>query len=128
MNLFQWLALCFLGVMVVWDLAYGLRAPVLRRGRLVRCSVWLAAAVAIARPALVQEVALAIGIGRGADVVLYVFVLAFLATAFYGYSRQVHLQRQVTELVRHLAIQEARRGLDATREPPPTAGTGGSAH
>jgi hypothetical protein len=58
----------------------------------------------------VQQLATAIGIGRGADVVLYLFVLAFLATAFYFYSRTVQLQRQVTQLVRHIAIQEARRG------------------
>jgi hypothetical protein len=54
--------------------------------------------------------ATAVGIGRGADAVLYLFVFAFLVTAFYFYARQVKLQRQVTELVRHIAIHEARRG------------------
>jgi hypothetical protein len=89
----------------------------------VRCLVWLAAAVGIAFPQLLTQIALALSIGRGADLVLYLSVLAFLATSFYFYSRCVSLQRQMTQLVRHLAVREARRGAEdvngTAREPEP---------
>lgn len=78
------------------------------RVSLVRLVIWTAAAVAIANPNLTQIVARIAGIDRGADLVSYLFALSFLATSFYYYSRYVRLQRQVTEIVRHLAIVEAK--------------------
>jgi len=110
MNPFQWLAISVLGLLLVAEVVQVVRRPTVRLFWAFRCLVWLSAAVAIARPDLVQDVASAIGIGRGADVVLYVFVLLFPAVSFYLYSRCVRLQRQVTELVRHIAIMEARKG------------------
>jgi hypothetical protein len=109
MTLFQWLAISVLILLLAAEVIRFARRPTARLFWGFRCVVWLAAALAIARPDLVQAVASAIGIGRGADVVLYVFVLVFPAVSFYLYSRCVRLQRQVTELVRHLAIAEARR-------------------
>jgi hypothetical protein len=109
-NLFQYVALTLLSVLIACELVLLWRSPARWGIGVVRCVVWLLAAAAIAFPKLVQDVATAIGIGRGADVVLYLFVLVFLLTSFYFYSRQVRLQRQVTAVVRHLALQEARRG------------------
>jgi hypothetical protein len=119
MNLFQWLAISVLGLLLGLELVRFARGPGARLFWALRCLVWLAAALAIARPDLVQSAANAIGIGRGADVVLYVFVLLFPAVSFYLYSRCVRLQRQVTELVRHIAITEARRGAE---QRPPVGG------
>lgn len=107
MTVFQWLALMTLGVLVSRETIGLFRDFSGRRQALVRMGVWLSAAVAIARPGLVQSMAGAIGIGRGADVVLYLFVLGSLATTFYFYSRYVSLQRRLTQIVRHLAIREA---------------------
>jgi hypothetical protein len=41
--------------------------------------------------------------------VLYLFALAFVVVSFYFYSRYVRLQRQITDLIRYTAIQNARR-------------------
>jgi len=57
-----------------------------------------------------MQIATAVGIQRGTDLLLYVFVLGFLALTFYVYSRYVKLQRELTEVVRHVAVREARRG------------------
>jgi hypothetical protein len=104
-TLFQVLALILLAAVVVGE------SIVRIRGWLIRCIIlWLPAGLAIYDPDIVQAVATAIGIGRGADVVLYVFVLAFLVTSVIWYAAHARLQRQLTEVVRHLAIQEARRG------------------
>ncbi len=113
MNTFQWLALAGLALLIARELVS------LRNGRLgprawaLRTAILVAAAATIARPSLVQSLAVSIGIGRGADVVLYGFVLVLIVESFYFYSQTCELRREVTELMRHLAIAEARRGEGA---------------
>jgi hypothetical protein len=107
---FQKLALPALAALLVLEAAGLWRERVGRGVRWLRAAVWLAAAAAIAWPGLTQTLADALGIGRGTDLVFYLFVLAAVGVAFYFYSRLVRLQRQVTQLVRHAAIREARRG------------------
>ena len=110
LNLFQWLTLPVVIGVLLWEL-FGRRRRADSPGfRLIRCVVWIAAAVTIANPAIIQRLATAIGIGRGVDVIVYLFALLFLASTFYFYSQKVLLQRQITQLVRHLAIREARHG------------------
>ena len=113
MTLFQVLALTFLGGLLAWEVVWFARGKVLRGPWVVRCVVWLAAAAAIASPDMTSRIAQVLGIRRGADLIVYLFALAFLGVSFYFYSRQVRLQRQLTEVVRHLALSEARRGEGA---------------
>jgi small membrane protein len=110
MTLFQCLSLTALGLLFVREVVGFWRDPAGRTGCWVRGLVWSAAAVAIACPGLVQGIADALGIGRGTDLVVYFFGLVFLGVSFYFYSRFVRVQRQITQLVRYLAIQEARQG------------------
>jgi small membrane protein len=109
LTVFQLLAVVLLGGLLLRDLwrwsRSGLSAPV----RVLRCAAWVGAAVAITIPNIVQKVAEALGIGRGADVVLYLFVLAFLWSSFFFYSRCLRLEREITELTRHIAIRDAAR-------------------
>jgi len=114
MNLFQWLALSFLGGLLLWEIIWFVRGRVVRGPWIVRCLVWITAAVMIADPQLPQAAATAVGINRGADLVLYVFALGFLVLSFYVYSRFVRMQRQLTDVVRHVAVREARRGGTGT--------------
>jgi hypothetical protein len=110
MNAFQWIALTLLGLLLVWEIVWFVRGKVLRGPWMVRCVVWLTAALAIAFPEVAQDLANHVGIQRGADLVFYLFALTFLGVSFYFYSRYVRFQKQLTEVVRHVAIQEARRG------------------
>ena len=117
-KLFQVLALVCLALLLVREL-FELRRPTVSRSfAFVRSMVWLAAALAIAFPDLLTVLAKKLDIDRGADLVSYLFHLIFLGTAFYFYSRYVKLQRQITQLVRHLAIQDARRGPEAVSSRP----------
>lgn len=106
MTWFQWLSVSGLGIALVRELV----ALGRREGSWTRCVIFVAAMVAIIFPDGVQTIAESIGIRRGADLVLYIFALAFIAASFYFYSRNVRLQRQVTLLVRHLTIRDAQRG------------------
>lgn len=124
MSGFQILAVVLLGGLLLRDLWNWSRSGASALVRLLRCAVWIGAAVAIAVPNIVQKVAEKLGIGRGADVVLYLFVLAFLWTSFFLYSRCLRLEREITELTRHLAIRDAARvpAPDATQPPAGTTG------
>ena len=109
MTPFQWITLPVLTVLFLTDVRLLLTRATRRGFRLVRALTWLAAGVAIFDPDLTTQAARAIGIQRGADLVLYLFALGTLAGAFALYARSVRLERQLTELVRHFALAEARR-------------------
>jgi hypothetical protein len=108
-SLFQYVALTGLGILLLWEVfgrSRWLTAPVLT---VARCTVWVLAAAAVEQPDLVQWTAQFLGIGRGADVLLYGMVFAFLGTSFYLYARLLRQENQITEVVRHLALREPRR-------------------
>ena len=108
---FQWATVPPLLVLALLDGSRVLVGhPSFRRDRLLRFVVWMAAAAAIYNPGLTSWVANSLGIDRGTDLVLYVFVLAFLLVTFRFYAQGVKLQRQLTQVVRHVAISEAQRG------------------
>lgn len=110
MSVFQIVAVSVLGLLTLRELIVSFTRSRGRWIRLFRTTVWALAAAAILDPLLTQRVADLLGIGRGADVVLYLFVLSFLWVSFFLYSCHLHVQRQVTQLARHIAIQEATRG------------------
>jgi hypothetical protein len=111
MSAFQILAVSVLGGVFLRDLLKWSRSPASLLVRVLRLAVWAGSGVAITIPSLIQEVAQLLGIGRGADVVLYLFVLAFLWVSFFLYARCLRLEREITALTRHMAIR------DAVREP-----------
>src|SRR5438477_10628428 len=110
MTTFQIGAISILALLFLRELLEVRKDAVLHRVHWLRSLIWLAAAVAIAFPNWVQATAQAVGISRGADFVFYLFVLAFLGVTFFFYARHIRTQRQITQLVRCLAIREARPG------------------
>jgi len=69
--------------------------------------IWLMAGLAILNPDFTTEIAKSMGIGRGADLLIYLSALAFLFLAFYVYQRFQRVDSALTELTRHIAIREA---------------------
>jgi hypothetical protein len=122
MNAFQWVTLTILGLALVRELLRFAWGAGSRGAWLFRVGVWVLAGVAIANPGVPQRIATAVGIERGADLVSYCFVLAFLSASFYFYARCVRLQRQLTEIVRHLAIREGQQGEPDARPDRPAPG------
>jgi len=107
---FQGISIGILALLLLRDLWNWSRPYPGKFVRMLRCLVWIGTGVAIADPMLVQGAATALGIGRAADAVLYVFVLAFLWVSFYLYTRCLKLEREITALTRHVAIREAEKG------------------
>ena len=107
MTPFQIAAIGVLGLLVARDLLRWGRSPLSHGMRLLRVAVWLAAVAAIADPGILIPISAALGIGRPADVVLYATALGGLWVAFYLYTRCLKLEREITQLTRHLAIRDA---------------------
>ncbi len=91
--------------------------------------LWAGAAAAFAVPDAMTRLARLVGIGRGADVVLYCAVLGGITVAFRLTMAQRRLERQLTGLVREIAVERALAtvpppAVDEPSElaPPPEAG------
>lgn len=74
-------------------------------------------AVAVVAPETADNVAHWVGVGRGADFVVYVSIVAILFVLVHYYTKFVELQRNVTHLTRELAIMRAEleQGQSVTR-------------
>ena len=84
-----------------------------------------AGAIAVVSPETSSQVAHFVGVGRGADLVMYVSIVAILFVLVHYYTKFVELQRHVTQLTRELAILRADNDqttpLRATSSPPAAA-------
>jgi hypothetical protein len=88
--------------------------------------VWCAAGAAIIMPERTTELARLIGIDRGADLVSYCAILAGLAGFFFVFLRIRNIDRQITLLVRQIALlngtpadgnDDSRKGGESDRNP-----------
>lgn len=93
----------------------GARSQALRRMGLVAFAVL--AIISILVPALWNQVAHFLGVGRGVDIVLYALVIAFLTFTVTTYLRFRDLENAYTRLARRIALDEAERHQEA----PPSA-------
>lgn len=123
MNLFQWLVLPVLSAALLREVVLGIRRSDLTRLWALRCAVWLVAVLAVAFPALAQAIAEVLGITRGADVILYLSVPTLAFACMVLYSRYASLRHEITRLVRHIALEQPRRGSASPpgSEPPVSA-------
>lgn len=115
MNAFQYLVLTLLLFLGLQTMRGVLRGQMRKRIALFWMLVWSGAAVVVSAPRVTIVVARSLGIGRGADLVLYASVLLTLVGFFYIYTRFRRLDRQITLLVRRLAVENP--GLPAARPP-----------
>jgi hypothetical protein len=122
MTLFQTLVLGLFLILAVSTVSAGVRGAVRKRIVVFWLAVWLSGSIAVIWPHSTAVVAHALGIGRGADLVLYSSVLVMFVAFFYVYARFRKVERQLTLLVRRLAIQNAAPGL------PPSAASDATSH
>lgn len=88
--------------------------------RLMLVGFVLLAVAAVLFPGLLTRFAQFLGVGRGADLLLYgltVFVLGYVASS---YRRMRHVEQQVTTLAREIALRAAIHDSRGHAEPPGT--------
>lgn len=66
------------------------------------------AAASVIFPQVLSRLANAVGVGRGADLLLYALVIAFLSYISTSHRRMNRMSRQITLLTRELTLAEAR--------------------
>jgi hypothetical protein len=106
MTTFQLATLPLLAMMIVATAVQMARHRLTSRTGAAWLLLWLAAAISIAFPEILVEAARLLGIGRGADLVLYLSILFSFAAFFITYIRFRRVDEQLTKIVRHLAIRE----------------------
>lgn len=109
MSAFQLIMLPLLAFMILATAVATARRRVTFRLGALWMTVWLAAAVAIADPDILVRLAHLLGIGRGADLALYLSIVFMLVAFFLVYLRFKRVDEQLTILVRQLAIRDARK-------------------
>ena len=113
---FQTMAVVVLGSLVALTLTGACLGRVTRREGVGWTLLWLCAAAAILRPEWTGHVARVLGIGRGADLVLYCAVVVMMVGFMMVYLRMRRFQRELTLVVRHLAIQEAEGSVQGPQD------------
>ena len=122
MTTFQLVTVPLLAILIVITAVATARSRVTPRIGLGWILLWLSAAIAIAFPELLVWLAQVLGIGRGTDLVLYVFILVGFVAFFATYLRFRRLEEQMTKIVRHIAIENAAREQDEkVAEGPPNS-------
>ncbi len=107
MTTFQVVTLPLLVVAALLAVVAMRRRVINSRAGLVWSFLWLAAAVSIAFPEIPAWVAHFLGIGRGADLVLYLSILFMFTVSFMLFVRYRRLSDNITAIVRQLAIRDA---------------------
>lgn len=73
--------------------------------------VMLVGVLSVLFPDALTSVANAVGIGRGADLLLYLGVVTFMLVSVVLYRRLAQLESQYVDLARIIALRDARDGL-----------------
>jgi small membrane protein len=105
LNLFQLIFVPILSLLFFHSLVLMTRGVGWRTSG-IRALLWFAAAMAVLRPQMTITIAQSVGIGRGTDLILYLFILGSLGAAFYFYGRVVKLENAITTLVRQAALRD----------------------
>lgn len=92
-----------------WFLGRRTTTRVQAGSKLAALFLLLFAIASIAAPTILDKVAHAVGVGRGADLLLYGLTIAFLATLLTSYMRQQDDHQKIVRLSRKIAILEANR-------------------
>jgi hypothetical protein len=75
--------------------------------RLTLLVLFAAAIAAVAFPQAINAAANLLGVGRGTDLILYALVIVFIGNSISASIRHRHLEREVTQLAREMALQAA---------------------
>jgi len=110
MSGFQLALLGVLAILFVSSLVMSARRWGASRDAFFWVILWGIGLIVVAKPDITTTAAGWLGIGRGADLVFYCAIVVMLVGFLMVYVRLRRLRREVTLLVRHIAILEAERG------------------
>ena len=74
---------------------------------LIAC-ILAAGIILVVFPELTNKIAVALGVGRGADLVFYLFIVAFCYLILLVYAKIKKMEQQLAELARKQALNEVK--------------------
>ncbi len=77
-----------------------------RKGIAIWLLLWVAVLIALWNPTITNRIAGFLGVGRGADAVLYVSSVVLFYTMFRLYGRLEHLEHQLSEMAKKSALKD----------------------
>jgi hypothetical protein len=81
--------------------------------KLLIAAILAAGIVLVVFPDLTSRLAVALGVGRGADLVFYLFIVAFCYLILLVYAKIKKLERQLAELSRKQALMDVQSRTSA---------------
>ncbi|MBI4592271.1 DUF2304 family protein [Candidatus Uhrbacteria bacterium] len=112
MSIIQILIIVFALFAVTRTVLQFTNGAVTRRWLLFWILFWMVAGIVAALPQTADAVARVVGVGRGADAVIYVSLVVIFYLIFRLYVKIEQVESEITRLVRKLAIDE----LDNTKK------------
>mgnify|MGYP001616927803 CR=1 FL=1 len=101
-----------LALVALWGVGQRFKRGALSRAGVVAwLLIWIVAIVAVWNPWITNRVAGFLGVGRGADAVFYVSIVALFYTIFRLYGKCENLEHQLSELVKKIALRDIDRKM-----------------
>jgi hypothetical protein len=100
------LVLSFLGLLG-WGFRNRTRVGLRAGMRVIALLLTGLAIVSVIEPSITTKVANRVGVARGTDLILYIFIVIFVATTIGTYFRFRAQERRLVDIVRAMAIRDA---------------------
>jgi len=98
----------FVALAVIGSVLIGKQSHSARAWKKIALSLLaIAMVIAVLFPDTTNKIANIVGVGRGADLLLYILTLAFIGYALNNYLHQQHQRDELNRLARKIAIIEA---------------------
>ncbi len=72
--------------------------------------IWLAVILSVVFPNTLGHLAKITGVGRGVDVIIYLSIIVLFYMVYRNYIKMENMEREITKLVREIAIIEREKG------------------
>ena|SRR3990167_3119194 len=107
--IFQWILMLFALLTLLRARRQYTRKRISRSWFFIWSLLWVGIFIAAAMPRTLDAIAGLVGVARGADLFVYLAVLILLTGVFRLLIKVNQVERQITQLVRALALQQADR-------------------
>ena len=105
----QILGLIGLLVVIIGTLVYISKRKISPEEGILWLAIWILLLIVVLIPGITFDIARLLGIGRGADLVVYLLVFLLLVVDFYLIARIEQLETNMTRLVREIALRDIKK-------------------
>jgi small membrane protein len=112
----RFILIAFICVLFLWFLQHRINTKTQAWGKIGAVIFFVGAVIAVLFPDTTNDLAHEVGVGRGADLLLYALTVAFLAVLLLDYIHRQDSNARVTRLARKVAILEANQDASNAKQ------------